>query len=89
MLLYEQTQERGVPGVSNCSSGLARSLELVCTERIACLGMQQVEREASHDLIIMRVSFYWERRDIIDLSSYLLPIPLLTEVILLAALPYQ
>jgi len=59
MLLCEQAQERGQPGVSACSFGLAGSLDLFCTERITCLGVQHVERQVSSDLIVMRIPFYW------------------------------
>lgn len=89
MLPYEQVQERGVPGASTCSSGLAGNSGLFCSERITCLSMQHVESGTYNDLIIMRISFYWGRRELIDPSLCLLTILFLTEVILLAASPCQ
>lgn len=44
--------------------------------------MHHMERGTSDDLIIMRISFYWGRKELIHLSVCLLTILFLTEVIL-------
>lgn len=67
-------RERGVPGVLTCSSGLAGNLDLFCAGRITCSDMRHVEREGPKGFIIVIISFYWGKREIIDLSSCLLTI---------------